>query len=52
LDSTNNPPVNSAYLQQLVEEQRQQIAQMAERLARYEDADSGELASAKRSAIY
>jgi hypothetical protein len=41
-----------AYLQQLVEEQRQQIAQMAERLARYEDADSGELASAKRSAIY
>jgi 5-methylcytosine-specific restriction endonuclease McrA len=41
-----------AYLQQLVEEQRQQIAQMAERLARYEDADGGELASAKRSAIY
>jgi hypothetical protein len=41
-----------AYLQQLVEEQQQQIAQMAERLARYEDADSGELASAKRPAIY
>jgi hypothetical protein len=40
-----------AYLQQLVEEQ-QQIAQIAKRLARYEDADSGELASAKRPAIY
>jgi hypothetical protein len=26
-----------AHLQQLVEEQQQQIAQMAERLARYED---------------
>jgi 5-methylcytosine-specific restriction endonuclease McrA len=41
-----------AYLQQLVEDQQQQIAQMAARLARYEDADSGELASAKRPAIY
>jgi 5-methylcytosine-specific restriction endonuclease McrA len=41
-----------AYLQQLVEDQQQQIAKMAERLARYEDADSGELASAKRPAIY
>jgi hypothetical protein len=29
-----------AYLQPLVEEQRQQIAQMAERLARYEDAET------------
>jgi hypothetical protein len=42
-----------AYFQQLVEEQQQQqIAQIAKRLARYEDADSGELASAKRPAIY
>jgi hypothetical protein len=33
-------------------EEQQQIAQMAERLARYEDADSAKLASAKRPAIY
>jgi 5-methylcytosine-specific restriction endonuclease McrA len=33
-----------AYLQQLVEEQQQQIAQMAERLARYENGPSPEAA--------
>ena len=39
-----------AYLQQLVEEQQQQIAQMAERLARYEDAEGVQGRPAKRPA--
>jgi hypothetical protein len=43
-----------AYLQQLVEDQEQQIAQMAERLARYEDAEGVQGRPAKRPtpAIY
>jgi hypothetical protein len=41
-----------AYLQQLVEDQQQQIDRLLEKVARYERANSGELAPGPTPAIY
>jgi hypothetical protein len=41
-----------AYLQQLVEEQQQQIDRLLEKVARYEEANGGELAPGPTPVIY